>query len=368
MSFSNVFNENKLLFSKGQSYNQPMFPPNSAWNQNATTFANSGQIGTIPFGLYIDTNNSIYTIHRQNGRILIWMNNSNDTNLILYTQLSSSVYSIFVTTNGQIYVGDSTSIKSNSYSNQTIGIATVTSSIFGLFVDINNTLYCSMYFGHKVVKKWLNDSSLTMTTVAGNGTNGSASDLLKGPYGIFVDTNFDLYVADANNHRIQLFRLGETNGITVVGSTSANLTISLNWPTNVILDGNKYLFITDTENNRIIGSDENGFRCIVACSMSSGATSNQLFYPRSIAFDSFGNLFVADQFNNRIQKFRLSTNLSNSKIKKNNDSIFSFHYLGPTSTSTSTTTTNVNQSKSFKEKLKKKSFFLLKSQRVDLLR
>ena len=346
-----------------------MFPPNSAWNQNATTFANSGQIGTIPFGLYIDTNNSIYTIHRQNGRILIWMNNSNDTNLILYTQLSSSVYSIFVTTNGQIYVGDSTSIKSNSYSNQTIEIANVSSSIiYGLFVDINNTLYCSMYNEHKVVKKSLNDSLSTMTIVAGNGSQGSTSNLLNNPNGIFVDTNFDLYVADSNNNRIQLFRLGQINGITVAGNTSPNLTISLNWPTNVILDGNKYLFITDTENNRIIGSDENGFRCIVACSMSSGATSNQLFYPRSIAFDSFGNLFVADQFNNRIQKFRLSTNLSNSKIKKNNDSIFSFHYLGPTSTSTSTTTTNVNQSKSFKEKLKKKSFFLLKSQRVDLLR
>ena len=157
LSFSNVFNENKLLFSKGQSYNQPIFPPNSIWNQYATTSANQSQIGSNPIGLYIDMNNSIYTINRQNGRILIWMNNSTDPNLILYTNLSSYAYSIFVTTNEQIYVGDSTSIKqiiqfSNSYSNQTTTIATVSSNIYGLFVDLNNTLYWSMFSGHKVVK------------------------------------------------------------------------------------------------------------------------------------------------------------------------------------------------------------------------
>jgi len=320
LSFSNVFNENKLFFSKGQSYNQPMFPTNSTWDQNATTFANQTQIGTYPWALYIDTNNSIYTINRDNGRILIWMNNSNNTNLILYTQLSSDALSIFVTTNRQIYVGDYPSIKqiiqfSNSYSNQTTTIATVSSYyIFGLFVDLNNTLYCSMNYGHQVVKKWLNSNSSTMTTVAGNGSWGSTSNLLNNPHGIFVDTNFDLYVADYSNNRIQLFRLGQINGITVAGNTSPNLTISLNQPTNVILDGNKYLFITD-ENHRIIGSDENGFRCIVACSMSSGSTSDKLSSPRSIAFDSFGNLFVVDQGNNRIQKFRLLSNLSNSKRK-----------------------------------------------------
>jgi len=321
LSFSNVFNENKLLFSKGQSYNQPMFLPNSTWDQNATTFANNFTIGADPRALYIDTNNSIYTINRDNGRILIWMNNSTDPNLILYTQLSSSAVSILVTTNGQIYVGDNPSIKqiiqfSNSYSNQTTTIANVSSNlIYGLFVDLNNTLYCSMYNEHQVVKKSLNDSSLTMTTVAGNGSQGSTSNLLNYPYGIFVDTNFDLYVADSDNNRIQLFRLGQINGITVAGNTSANLTISLYFPTHVILDGNKYLFISDSWHNRIIGSDENGFRCIVACSMSSGSTSNQLWNPRSIAFDSFGNLFVADNNNHRIQKFRLLSNLSNSKRK-----------------------------------------------------
>ena len=303
-----------------------MLASNSTWNQNAITFANNFTIGADPYGLYIDTNNSIYTINRDNGQVLIWMNNSTDPNLILYTNLSSEAVSIFVTTNGQIYVADHPSIKqiikSNSYSNQTISIANLSSYIYGLFVDINNTLYCSRYSGHRVDKKWLNDNSSAMTTVAGTGSAGSASNMLNNPYGIFVDTNFDLYVADRSNHRIQLFRLGQTDGITVAGDTSANITISLSYPRYVILDGNKYLFIADTENHRIIGSDENGFRCIVACSMSSGSTSNQLSNPQSIAFDSFGNLFVVDRNNHRIQKFCLSTNFCNRERKKQRFDIF----------------------------------------------
>jgi len=303
------------------SFNQPKFRTNATWNQNATTFANNFTIGTYPYALHIDTNNSIYTINRDNGRILIWMNNSTDPNFILYTNLSSSACSIFVTTNEQIYIGDYPSIKqiiqsSNSYSNQTTTIATASSSpIYGLFVDLNNTLYCSMYNEHKVVKKSLNDSLSTMTIVAGNGSQGSTSNLLNNPNGIFVDTNFDLYVADSNNNRIQLFRLGQINGITVAGNKSANLTISLYRPSYVFLDGNKYLFITDGGNHRIIGSDENGFRCIVACS-GQGPTSDQLNQPRSIAFDSFGNLYVADRNNHRIQKFCSSTNFCNRERKK----------------------------------------------------
>ena len=162
---------------------------------------------------------------------------------------------------------------------------------------------------HRVDKKWLNG---TTTIVAGTGVQGSESNMLNHSRGIFVDINLDLYVADRDNHRIQLFGLNQQNGITVVGKGSTNITISLNGPTGVVLDGNQHLFIIDHGNHRIIGSNENGFRCIVACS-GQGSTSNKLSFPQSIAFGSFGNLFVVDQNNNRIQKFCLSTNFCNSQ-------------------------------------------------------
>jgi hypothetical protein len=177
---------------------------------------------------------------------------------------------------------------------------------FGIFVDVSNTLYCSITDLHEVIKIWLGDSATTWTTVAGTGSYGSTASMLYEPQGIFVDINFDLYVADARNNRIQLFQLGQSNALTVAGY-GASGTITLSYPTGVVLDADKYLFIVDTDNNRIVAGGSNGFRCLVGCS-GGGSASNQLWGPWSIAFDSYGNIFVADSGNSRIQKFILATN------------------------------------------------------------
>lgn len=181
---------------------------------------------------------------------------------------------------------------------------------YGLFIDINNTLYCSINSKSKVVTKRLSSASNILTIVAGTGCSGSTSNSLNQPHGIFVYINFDLYVADTGNNRIQLFPLGQLNGVTVAGDGSLKITITLNYPTDVILDVDKYLFIADYGNNRIVGSGPNGFRCIVGCTGSSGSASNTLFNPISMAFDSYGNIYVVDFNNNRTQKFlRLNNTL-----------------------------------------------------------
>jgi tripartite motif-containing protein 71 len=116
----------------------------------------------------------------------------------------------------------------------------------------------------------------------------------------------DLYVADCNNNRIQVFQSGQLNGVTVAGN-GASGAITLNCPTGVVLDTNGYLFIVDSNNHRIVGSGSYGFRCVVGCS-GGGSASNQLFYPQSMAFDSYGNMFVSDRSNGRIQKFVFQNN------------------------------------------------------------
>ena len=253
--------------------------------------------------MYIDKNNIIYAANQETGQILIWSNDRINPTTVLHANLYSPL-SIFVTMNGDIYVGDDSSIRQVLYSNSSKLIMPMTSRCIGLFVDITNSIYCSSDPQHQVFKKWLGDKNASvMTSVAGTGSNGSAPNQLSSPNGIFVDTNFDLYVADWRNDRIQLFRLGQSNGITVAGNTSEKQTITLYRPSNVILDANKYLFITDTDNNRIIGSDKSGFRCIVGCTDSSSSNFDQLSIPRSIAFDSSGSLYVVDYNNNRIQKF-----------------------------------------------------------------
>jgi DNA-binding beta-propeller fold protein YncE len=176
----------------------------------------------------------------------------------------------------------------------------------GLFIDINDILYCSMEKGHKVVQT-LNSISTSTVLVAGTGIKGSQSNMLAKPCGIFVDINFDLYVADSDNNRIQLFHLGQVNGITVAGNVLVG-SITLNYPTGVVLDADNYLFIVDYDNSRIIASGPYGFRCIAGCSGLSGSASDRLSYPYTMAFDSYGNIFVTDEANNRVQKFILATN------------------------------------------------------------
>jgi DNA-binding beta-propeller fold protein YncE len=138
--------------------------------------------------------------------------------------------------------------------------------------------------------------------------------MLNRPNGIFVDINFDLYVADYYNNRIQLFKSGELNAKTLARSGAPG-TITLNGPSGIILDADKYLFIVDNGNNRIVESRPNDFRCLVGCSNTGGLASNQLNSPITLSFDSYGNMFVADQRNSGIQKFIFSTNNCNKNLK-----------------------------------------------------
>ena len=290
------------------SFNQPRFRINATWNSNAMTF-----VGKEPVGIFINSNNSIYITDVNADKIHIWQNENDLNPTKTISGNLSDPFSLFVTTNGDIYVD-------NGYSNgrvdkwireneRWISVMNVSSACYGLFVDIYENLYCSMGDNERVDKNW--------STIAGTGVLGSQSDMLNNPCGIFVDINLDLYVADSGNNRIQLFRLNQRNGITVVGKGSAKLTIELNLPSGIVLDGDQHLFIVDSGNHRIVGSDENGFRCIFGCS-GFGRTNDKLTYPRAISFDSYGNIYVTDFGNNRMQKIFLS--------KKSDSKFFCFSF------------------------------------------
>jgi hypothetical protein len=272
-------------------------------------------VGLSPRAIFVNKNNTIYVPNQETQEILVWHEGS-----IIPTKIISGNFSdpssLFVTSNGDIYIDDGRVNKRvqkwKSSTNTFVTVMNANSSYYNLFVDINDNLYCSMYQYHQVVKRWLNDSLKTSVGIAGTGRAGSASNELNGPVGIFIDMNLDLYVADCENHRVQLFQSGQSNGITVVGSKSPYPTVSLLCPTGIVLDAQKYLFIADYANHRIVGSGPNGFRCLVGCH-GKGSQSNQLYSPNTLSFDRFGNMFVTDRNNDRIQKFLLEN--SSGKLK-----------------------------------------------------
>ncbi|CAF4050578.1 unnamed protein product, partial [Adineta steineri] len=289
------------------SFNQPKFCPTATWNPTGITFDNQWIVGQYLRAIFVNTNNTIYVIGKENNTIVMWQEESVNTTKIISGNFTES-QSLFVTLSGDIYIDDGINNRGvqrwSVEINMFVVVMNVNSTCYGLFVDINDTLYCSMAFHHQVVKRSLNDPLIVSNNVAaGTGIDGSASNQLDSPEGIFVDVNLDLYVADCGNHRVQLFQPGESNGTTVAGSTSLNPTITLECPSGIILDAEKYLFIVDHRNHRIVGSGLNGFRCLVGC-YGKGSQSNQLNFPSGLSFDRSGNMFVADTSNRRIQKFK----------------------------------------------------------------
>jgi hypothetical protein len=302
-----------MRLSLGQleiSVNRPYFPANASWNTNGATLADYKMIGNYSYGLFVDIYDTVYLADYTNCHVWVWTSGSSIPTRNISGGLMS-IESVFVTSNGDVYVD-------NGYAggrvdkwelNGTIGIQVmnVSKACSGLFIDLNNTLYCSMWEKHQVTIASLDFVVSPAVVVAGTGSAGASSSELNGPVGIFVDTNFDLYVTDSYNNRVQKFAPGHANGSTVMGN-GALISSPLNFPRSVILDGDGNLFVSDSRNNRIVMLGPNGFRCVAACLNATGSSSGYLNAPGGIAFDSCGNILVADTSNNRIQKFLLRLN------------------------------------------------------------
>ncbi|CAF4319476.1 unnamed protein product, partial [Adineta steineri] len=285
------------------------FCSNALWYSNASTFVSSSTIGTLPYGIFINGINTVYVPNRVSNTILSWPQWSTTYTSNSYSNLNNS-YSLFMSMTGDLYIDNGYSYgRVDKYTfnlSNRVTVMNVNGSCYGLFIDINNNLYCSLKNLHQVVKLLLNNGTTIPTIAAGNGSAGSLSNMLNSPQGIYVDSNLNIYIADSANNRIQFVQTGQLDGVTIVGNgSSANIT--LNYPTGIILDANGYLFIVDSYNHRIVASSYFGFRCIVGCS-GGGSTMYQLSFPQSIAFDSYGNIYVTDRNNSRVQQFALQTN------------------------------------------------------------
>lgn len=304
----NKFNTQNLI--SGWSFNQPELCPLATWNPNAITLIDVSASNTEPIGIFANKNNTVYVTMRSLHQVQIYFNG----NITAATSIASGLqYSqgIFVTNNGDIYIdnGFSNGRVEKWILNATNGITvmSVNGSCHSLFIDINNTLYCSLGTQHKVMKISLNSGGIIPQLAAGNSTAGNGPYMLNNPRGIFVDLNFNLYVADCSNNRIQVFQPGQLNASTIAGS-NAPITITLNCPTGIMLDSDGYLFIVDYYHHRIVRSNPNGYQCVIGCSGNAGNLANQLYNPYNFAFDTSGNILVSDQMNKRIQKFLLATN------------------------------------------------------------
>jgi hypothetical protein len=138
------------------------------------------------------------------------------------------------------------------------------------------------------------------------------------PDGTAVDHAGNLYVADALNQRILIFKPPFTNGMAasvVIGQpdfVTNGLNLTQNGLSNVFglaIDGNGNLWVSDFNYNRVlefVPPFTNGMNAILVIgqanftSNATATTSTGLSGAGVVAFDHNGNLWVTDLFNSRV--------------------------------------------------------------------
>jgi sugar lactone lactonase YvrE len=156
-----------------------------------------------------------------------------------------------------------------------------------------------------------------VSTYAGDGTNGFADGdtalcKFKAPFGLCIDLQGNLYIADNSNHRIRKI---STDGIvtTLAGTGSPGYvdgpgaSAQFNAPSDLCADANGNIYVSDFQNQYIRKITPDGMVSTIAGSGVAGYLDGpshvaEFNYPRGICRDAQGNLFVADSWNHRIRK------------------------------------------------------------------
>ena len=310
---------NNSLAAINITYNQPILSPGATWYEQGVVFVNETVMNSTPMDLFIDLNNTIYAAVR-NKHVIYIFNSENMNARGNITNGLSKPYSIFLYRDDVLFIDNGETNKTIdvwSLSNNTrLNSLNISGYCRSLFIDLNETIYCSMDTTPIVMKNsFLSFQTSFFEIAAGNGTNGSESHQLHSPKGIFVSKNFSLFVADYHNNRIQVFYPNNRTGITLI-SDELIVGKRLSHPIDVMLDGYGYVFILDSGNNRIIGSSSGGWRCVVGCQALPGLLLPVMNGTRAFAFDSSGHLWVATNDRARIQKFHLRSNVSGNTIQQ----------------------------------------------------
>ena len=187
---------------------------------------------------------------------------------------------------------------------------------WGVAVAGQGVVYVADRTNHRVRKI----AAGTVTTLAGSSygfaDGPGAQAQFRYPIGIDVDASGNVIVADENNHRIR--RVTPAGNVTTLaGSGTAGFTdggaatARFNRPWGVLVDGQGRLFVADRYNHRVreIGGG------VVSTWVGTGAqgtadglaSAAQLRFPTGLTADASGYVYIADANNFRVRRARDST-------------------------------------------------------------
>ncbi|HEY0703403.1 MAG TPA: choice-of-anchor D domain-containing protein [Candidatus Acidoferrales bacterium] len=280
------------------------FSPNGTASASTLTFE--------PYGAALDANDNLYY---------------SDANNCLVRELVGGVVKTIAGTGACKYTGDGGPATSATL-NDPQGIA---------FDGLGNLYIADA--GNNVIRRI--DANGTITTYAGNGTqgfsgdNGAATSAELGfPQAIASDTSGNIFIADTGNNRIRLVNVTSKIITTIAGTGEDNYSgdggpatsATLGGPDGLAVDTAGNVYIADTTNavireltaspaagyliSTIVGNNTFGF------SGDGGPALNaELTNPAGIFVDSTtGNLYIADYWANRIRLYSPANNKQISTV------------------------------------------------------
>jgi sugar lactone lactonase YvrE len=176
---------------------------------------------------------------------------------------------------------------------------------YGVALDRNCNLYLADTESHHVVKVSPNGD-----TLATWGSDGHAPGQFHRPGAVAVDASGNIYVADSGNDRIQkLSPTGQSLAIwqnCLPGSNPCTPAPGQNPgqffnPQGIAVDGQGNVYVSEVDNNRIQKLTPDG-KSLGVFGGPQGDGPGQFNQPFGISLDRAGNLYVADLNNNRVQK------------------------------------------------------------------
>lgn len=194
-------------------------------------------------------------------------------------------------------------------------------NIGGIAIDAMNNIYVSDQYVHKIRKV---DSSGTITTIAGTGSNGFSGDggpataaALFFPSALAFDKQGNLYIADFTNFRIRKIEK-LTGKITTVagnglqayaGDNGPATAASITYITGLAIDNANNIFISDNLSHRIRKiTSQTGNISAYAGNGAPGyngdsipAITAMINTPADIAIDTSGRIYFGDYENRRVR-------------------------------------------------------------------
>jgi hypothetical protein len=131
------------------------------------------------------------------------------------------------------------------------------------------------------------------------GTQGDGDGQMNGPKGIGINRTGYIYVADTENHRIQVF---SPNGSYLFQWGEYGDGVGeFNRPTALAINHSGYIYVVDSLNNRIQTFTHNG--TFLRAWGSLGVEDGNFYNPQGIGINVTGGVYISDTLNHRIQVF-----------------------------------------------------------------